>query len=121
MWPMGLFRRAPKPPPPYSPSTGNEGDDQLLGFFAVADGGLTTPREWNHYVYCDDAADAAAMETAARAEGWTVDRVAQGEGIVATRSDLPVNAETVPRARAFFEGLASGATGGDYDGWDAAA
>ncbi len=40
-------------------------------------------------------------------------------GIVAKRSDLPVNAETVSDAREFFEALAATVPGGDYDGWGA--
>ena len=116
---MGLFSRKPKLPAAFSPSTGHPGDDQLLGIFAAAEGGFTAPRDFVHYVYCDTAEGAASLESQAILEGWMVRRVSQGEGIIANREDLPVNDTTVPAARAFFERIAAGVDGGEYDGWEA--
>ena len=117
---MGIFRR--KPTGPALPSSGHEGDDQLLGFLSQTDGGLSATRHWVHYVYCDDESGAATMEATALAGGWDVRRVDPGHhGIIAERSDLAVNLETTPDVRRFFEGLARSVPGGDYDGWEASA
>jgi hypothetical protein len=102
------------------PSTGHAGDDQLLHMIAAEQGGLTATREWLHYLYCSTATGAGVLESAAEAAGWDVRRVSQGEGIIASRSDLPVNQSTVVDARKFFENSASKVEGGEYDGWEAA-
>lgn len=106
---MGFFKRKR-----VAASTGHAGDDMVLAQL----GGLGTdgraPRLWEHLLYCDDEAGAAALERGASAAGWSVQRVAPGHhGIVAKRSDLLVNAATVAEAREFFEGLASSVPGGD--------
>ncbi|WP_332642260.1 ribonuclease E inhibitor RraB [Aeromicrobium sp.] len=117
---MGIFGR--KPAAPQLPTTGHAGDDQLLAMIAQSDGGLEVPRHWLHYVYCDDNEGAAVLEAGAAAGGWTVQRVVpEHSGIVAEREDWPVNLETVPQVRAFFESLAASVPGGDYDGWEASA
>jgi len=115
---MGFFSR--KPQSQAIPSTGHPGDDQLIGIFAKTATGKDAPRDWVHYVYCDTDEGAASMEEAAVSAGWTVRRLITGEGIRASRADLPVNDTTVPPTRAFFEGLAASVPGGDYDGWEAA-
>jgi len=101
-------------------STGHSGDDMVLAQLASLGTDPRAPRFWEHFLYCDDETGAAVLERGASAAGWSVDRVAPGHhGIVAKRSDLPVNAETVAEARVFFERLASSVAGGDYDGWGA--
>lgn len=112
------FRRPKRPLP--IPTTGHAGDDQLLLMIAAAKGGLTAPREWVHYLYCNTAAGAGVLEAAAVADGWRVRRVSEGEGIIASRSDLPVDRVNVVESRRFFEDLGSSVEGGEYDGWEAA-
>lgn len=112
---MGLFRRTQPPP-----SSGHTGDDQTLKGLRNVGADDTTPRVWEHFLYCDDEEGAARLEAEASAAGWNVTRVDPAyHGIVAERSDLPVNATTVSEARQFFEGLTSNVPGGDYDGWGA--
>jgi len=118
---MGLFSRKPKPQSVTFTPTGHSGDDQLLTIFGGTAGGFSAPRDWVHYIYCETAEGAAAMEAKAIEAGWTTKRVFEGEGIVASRDDLAVNDVTVPAVRIFFEELAAGVPGGDYDGWEAAA
>jgi hypothetical protein len=119
--PMGLFRRRARKPTGASFDTGNPGDDQLLALLADTPGGLTAPRDWIHYVYCSSADGAASMEARALEHGWTVRRVHEGEGIVASRQDLAVTPASVVEVRRFFEGLATSVEGGEYDGWEASA
>lgn len=112
---MSLFKR--KQP---AASTGHAGDDEVLAQLAQLGSDDQLPRLWEHFVYCDDENGAAVLERGASAAGWTVDRVVpEYHGIVAKRSDFPVNAETVSEAREFFESLAASVPGGDYDGWGA--
>ena len=112
---MGLFKRKQS-----SASMGHSGDDQVLEQLAQLGTEDQSPRLWEHFVYCDDEDGAAVLESGASATGWSVDRVApEYHGIVAKRSDLPVNAKTVAEAREFFERLAASVPGGDYDGWGA--
>jgi hypothetical protein len=122
---MGLFRRRPKAAAESggasAPSTGNPDDDQLLALLAGTPGGLNAPRDWIHYLYCATAEGAAVMEARAREAGWTVRRVHEGEGIVASRQDLAVTPTAVVETRAFFEALAGSVEGGEYDGWEASA
>ncbi|TFB99728.1 MULTISPECIES: hypothetical protein [Cryobacterium] len=117
---MDFFRRIRRSRATLIPSTGHSQDDQLLGIIGGTVGGLVSPREWIHYVYCDSADGAATLEAAAIVDGWEVRRVSQGEGIIATRMDLPVNPITVPEVRKFFMEAASRVKGGEYDGWEAA-
>ncbi|MFT2815716.1 ribonuclease E inhibitor RraB [Leifsonia sp. A12D58] len=112
---MRLFSRKPKS------KTGHPGDDQLLGIIATLAGGTAAPREWIHYLYCETDDGAGLLEAAASRAGWDVHRTAAGAGIVASRADLAVNAETVRVQREYFEALASQVPGGEYDGWEAAA
>ena len=94
----------------------------MLGILSQTDGGLSATRHWVHYVYCDDESGAAVLEAAASSGGWDVRRVATDHhGIIAERSDLAVNLETLPDVRRFFEDLARSVPGGDYDGWEASA
>ncbi|MBC7763051.1 MAG: ribonuclease E inhibitor RraB [Candidatus Saccharibacteria bacterium] len=112
---MGLFKR--KQP---SASFSLSGDDQVLEQLAHLGADDQAPRLVEHFVYCDDEAGAAVLETGATAAGWSVDRVVREyHGIVAKRSDLPVNVRSVSEAREFFERLAASVPGGDYDGWGA--
>lgn len=103
------------------PATGNADDDHLLALLASTPGGLDAPRDWIHYLYCATGDGAAAMERAAVAAGWTVRRVHEGEGIVASRQDLAVTPVAVVETREFFEALAASVEGGEYDGWEASA
>lgn len=101
-------------------STGHAGDDEVLEQLAQLGTDAHVPRLWEHFVYCDREDGAAILERGALAAGWSVERVVpEYHGIVAKRSDLPVNAETVAEAREFFEHLAASVAGGDYDGWGA--
>ncbi|RUQ96793.1 ribonuclease E inhibitor RraB [Labedella endophytica] len=118
---MGLFNRRKKPVAPAAPLTGNADDDQLLAILATTPGGPDAPRDWVHYLYCATAEGAAAMEARAAEAGWSVRRVHEGEGIVASRQDLAVTAQAVIECRAFFEALAASVDGGEYDGWEASA
>lgn len=112
---MGLFKR--KQP---AASTGHSGDDQVLSQLTQLGNDDRSPRLWEHFVYCDDEDGAATLESGATAGGWSVERVVpEYHGIVAKRSDLPVNAKTVAEARGFFERLAASVPGGEYDGWGA--
>lgn len=112
---MGLFRRKRR-----SPSPSHSGDDQVLEQLTKIGANDQTPRPWEHFIYCDDEEGAALLAGGASAAGWSVDRVAPGyNGIVARRSDIPVNSKTVAEARDFFERLAASVPGGDYDGWGA--
>lgn len=111
---MGLFKRKPKS------KTGHPGDDQLLELIATFDGGTSAPREWIHYLYCETNDGAIWLESAATRAGWDVEWVESGSGIVASRTDLAVDAETLRLQREYFESLASQVPGGDYDGWAAA-
>lgn len=112
---MGLFKRN-RP----SASNGHEGDEQVLRQLAKMGADEVAPRRWEHFVYCDDQQGAAKLKSAASAAGWTVELVVPDyHGIVAERSDLPVNPSTVKEARSFFEDLAGSVPGGDYDGWGA--
>ncbi len=95
-------------------------DIQLLWHIGQEPEGYTVARHWIHYLYCDDDAGAAVLEAGARAGWWAVRRVApEYHGIVAERSDLVVNPDSVFAARQFFEALAASVPGGDYDGWEA--
>lgn len=112
---MSLFGRKQS-----APTSGHSGDDQVLRELRKRGADDTTPRLWEHFLYCDDEDGAARLEAESSATGWSVTRVdPQHHGIVAKRSDLPVNLTTVSEARQFFEGLASTVRGGDYDGWGA--
>ncbi len=111
---MGLFKRRPP-----APVTGHAGDDATLAQLVRLRVDLTRPRLWEHFLYCDDADGERFLEARARHAGWDVAAVASGHGIVASRSDLPVDASTVPEARTFFESLAAHVDGGEYDGWGA--
>jgi len=112
---MGILKR--KQP---ATTTGHAGDDQTLAALANVGADLETPRLWEHFVYCEDEPGAAILETQAREAGWDASRFADDHhGIVASRTDRPVNPETVVAAREFFETLASAVPGGDYDGWGA--
>ncbi len=114
---MGLFTRRPP-----APVTGHAADDAMLAQLARLRTDLTAPRRWDHFLYCADADGTRFLTARARHAGWQVEPMASGdEGIVASRSDLPVDASTVVEARAFFEALASQVAGGEYDGWGAEA
>ncbi|MBA3529949.1 MAG: ribonuclease E inhibitor RraB [Propionibacteriaceae bacterium] len=100
--------------------TGQDADERTLEALRNTGAATDEPRLFEHFIYCDDEAGAAWLETQARADGWQTIRVAPGShGVVASRSDLPVNDETVAGAREFFEKLAGSVPGGDYDGWGA--
>lgn len=102
--------------------TGNSGDDQLLGMLNASGADRDTPRHWVHYIYCATESGADVLEVAAMAAGWDVSRVnPDHHGIIAERSDEPVNSQTVPKVRRFFEHLAESVAGGEYDGWEASA
>lgn len=116
---MALFGRKPNPELAY-PRTGNPLDDETMKQLALQGVNFDLPRDWVHYVYCETAEDADSIALVAGAAGWTVRRAATSPGIVASRDDTPVNGQTVPEVRGFFEGLASRVKGGDYDGWEAA-
>lgn len=112
---MGLFRRRSP-----APVTGHGADDATLARLVRMRADLSRPRRWEHFVYCADAEGQHFLTARARHAGWEVTELASGDhGIVASRADLPVDASTVPEARAFFEALASQVRGGDYDGWGA--
>jgi hypothetical protein len=111
---VALFRRKPK-----FPTTGDPLDDATMQQLAHHGVDFDAPRDWVHYVYCDTDDGAARMQADAESAGWSVRRPTGGIGIVANREDLPVNGTTVPRERAFFEGLAANVSGGNYDGWEA--
>lgn len=111
---MGLFKRRRPAPPVHA------GDQQVLQQLTELGADPHAPRLQEHFVYCDNEDGAAVLEAGAATAGWTVRRVVPDyHGIVAKRSDLPVNAETVSDAREFFEALAATVPGGDYDGWGA--
>ena len=108
-------REAPKP------GNGQDSDTRTLRELQKVGAAADKPRLFEHFVYCDDEPAAASLEAQARAEGWQTTRVAPGgHGIVASRSDLPVNEGTVADARTFFERIAASVRGGEYDGWGAA-
>ncbi|MDN5726946.1 MAG: ribonuclease E inhibitor RraB [Propionibacteriales bacterium] len=115
---MGLFNRKKKTED--LPSSGHEMDDQVLQQLGQVGADLGQPRLWEHFVYCDDETGARQLAQQAAAAGWTVQPVAEGFGVVASRTEL-VNPQTVAAARAFFESLAVSVPGGDYDGWGAEA
>lgn len=115
---MALFRRKPKLPD--YPRNGNSLDDAVMEQLALSGVDFTLNRDWVHYVYCDSAHDATSLSTAAIAAGWNVRPTQMGNGFIANRADKPVNGQTVPEARQFFEGLAAQVPGGEYDGWEAA-
>jgi hypothetical protein len=118
---MGWFRRRGPKRTGASFDTGNSDDDRLLALLADTPGGLAAPRDWIHYLYCSTADGAASMEARALEHGWTVRRVREGEGIVASRQDLALTPTSVVEVRRFFEGLTASVEGGEYDGWEASA
>ena len=100
-------------------------DAQLLGILAQH-GDLSQPRDWLQFLYFKDEAAARDAFAEAQREGWQAynevwqDPQSGDWSVSLRRSDLPVDADTVARARAFFEGLAARHSG-EYDGWEAAA
>jgi hypothetical protein len=119
---VALFRK--KPSLSSSGHAGHAGDHQLLGILARHHGPLEKRRHWVHYLYTSDEAAARMAAEAIVAAGWglqRVDEAAQGPGwvVIAEKHDAQLNADAVSEARRFFEGVAAGVSGGDYDGWEA--
>ncbi len=116
---MALFRKKPS-----GPSTGNDGDDQLLKILQDQHGPADKPRHWVHYLYTADEPSAREASVAIQSAGWGLQRVdvaAQGPGwvVIAEKHDVVVDASGVSNARRFFDHVANSVAGGDYDGWEA--
>jgi hypothetical protein len=120
---MRIFRRKTDAAPNI-PSSGHDGDDQLLAQIAQHSN-LETGRHWVHYVYFAD--ERAAREAAEQISngGWLIQRVDSSAAggpewvVIAERHNAVTTPESVRAAREFFEAVATAHPGGEYDGWEA--
>lgn len=101
-----------------------EFDRVAFGELKAAGTDVTKPVQVLHYLYCKKQNDAERLGKSVAAEGFSVEvrRGALGDKwLVRAKRTQMLDEATIAELRRFFDKLARGVSGGEYDGWEVAA
>jgi Regulator of ribonuclease activity B len=117
---MAIWRRLRRTP--RLESTGNPLDDRVLAVLANK-ARMSERRHWIQLLNCPDETTAHTAAASIEAGGWQLQQVARATDgdhwlVIAERYDVVITPADVTAARVFFETVAAGIAGAQYDGWE---